>query len=168
MISFLTTKIDCYYISMYYREIKEILEIQRAKLTRKRLNDTCYELPHINVNNIWYPLFDIQLILKIKNKQLPKYAFLLNDIEGNIKYAICFPNPIEEVSVEKKDIVIFQEFIIKKQKFPLFYGIIYVNKTASLFMSLSDVSNPEKIADFIHNLRKGEKYDNNRGHQKSI
>ncbi len=168
MISFLTTKIDCYYISIYYREIKEILEIQRSKLTRKRLNDTCYELPHINIDNIWYPIFDIQLILNIKNKQTPKYAFLLNDIEGKIKYAICFPNPIEEISVEKKDIIIFQDIIIKKQKFPLFYGVVYINKNPSLFMSLSDISNPDRIADFIFNLRKGERYDNNRRYQKSI
>ncbi len=164
MNSFLITKVDTYNICFYSLEIKEIIELQRSKLTRKRLNDTCYELPHINLNDSWYPLFDIQLILNIKNRQPPKFAFLLNDIEGNIKYALCFPNIVEEIVVEKKDIAIFNDFIIKKQKFPIFYGVIYINKTPALFVSFSDVYKPVQIADFIYILKKGEIYANNRRH----
>ncbi len=168
MNSFLTTQAGNYNISMYYREVKEIIEIKRAKLTRKRLNDTFYELPHMNYNGTWIPLFDFQLILNMKTKVLPKFAVLINDIEENVKYGICFPETIEEVKVEKKDILIFPDLLLKKQPLTFMYGIIYIEKKPALFLSFSEISYPENIADFIFQLKKGEKYGNYRRHQEPV
>ncbi|MCX7820687.1 MAG: hypothetical protein N2258_03330 [Brevinematales bacterium] len=162
MNSFLTTRVENYNLSFYYREVKEVLKIDRKKLTRKRLNDSCFELPHLSYNNNWVPLFDIQLMLNIKNKTLPQYALLINDIEENIKFAICLPDVIEEIKIEKKDISIFPDFLLRKQKLTFIYGVIYIQNIPSLFLSFSDVIDPVEVANLIFKFKMGEKYVNNR------
>ncbi len=160
MNGFLITRIENETISMYYREVKEIMEINKSKLTRKRLDDTCYELPHLNHFGKWIPLFDFQLILNIKNKIFPKFAVLINDFQENVKYGICFPDIIEEIKVERKDILIFPDFLLKKQFLTLFYGLIYLEKNPTLFLSFSEIPSSKQIADFIFHLKKGGKYAN--------
>ncbi|URA10147.1 hypothetical protein [Thermospira aquatica] len=161
--NFLVTRIENYFFSIYYDEIKEISLLSKERLQRKRLADTMYEVPHIySSNDEWIPLLDFQLLLDVEKRKVPQFAALITDNGNKVKYAVCFPHSFDEKKIAEKDIFLFSEFLLKKQFLPVFYGLVYVDGISSLFLSFCEIVTAVEIVNGIFYKKKGVSYDSHR------
>ena len=147
MIDLFYTPLSSFNICFYYKEIEEIIQLSRDILTRKKIGK--YSIPYIRYKENFYPIFDIQQIFKIKDRLPPRYAFLIRDTKGKIKCAICCPNNVEEITLNKNSFFLLPDFLLRKQKESFIYALTYIEKKEGFLISFSELESPESVLKLI-------------------